>query len=131
MNQESSLMHDSEFRHSAHRCQESTHISNAKSLFFSRELTFQRSYRMGTFGLVSQHGPKETKECNLAPTVNNRCPLPDALSKPLKEHMCLTHSLAISLFWLQLEHISCPGENASARERLQCFYKQKQPQQIP
>lgn len=55
---------------------------------------------------------------------------PDTLSKPFSEHLCLLHSLVSSLFWLLLEHISCPGENTSARERLQAretsaFYKQK------
>lgn len=59
---------------------------------------------------------KRNKQCNLAPTVHNRCPLPDALSKPLNKHMCPTHCLALLLSWIFPEHISCLRENPSGEK---------------
>ena len=69
--------------------------------YFKHEILhlFQRAHismiiPKGTCGLISLHVPRETKQCNLAPTVHNRCP-----SRMLCQNL-LTNTCVPLIAWL-------------------------------
>lgn len=106
------------------------HIFQTLNSFLSQRAGVSTIAPKGTCGLISQRVPRETKECNLAPTVNNRCPV-RMVCQNLLTNTCarfLLGPLTLPVFPQNTFHTL--ARTHPERERLQPFYQQNHLEKI-